>query len=52
MADVPMRKDDKFSWNKYYDGVDIVYEALAEKDNPDAKPRRHGAGTDIRNAAD
>jgi hypothetical protein len=34
-------------WNRYFDGTDIVYEALAEKDNLDAKPRRHGEKVDI-----
>lgn len=31
----------------YSDGAEIVYEALAENDNHDAKPRRHGERTDI-----
>ena len=52
MAHVPPREDDKFLWNKYYDGVDIIYEVLTENDNKDAKPRRHGAATDIRNAVE
>ncbi len=50
MTDVRMKKDEKFSWNRYYDGDEIVYEALGENDNKDAKPRRHGRTTDIRNA--
>ena len=50
MADVPMRRDPNFSWNKYHDGDEIVYEVVAEMDNKDAKPRRHGKATDIRNA--
>jgi hypothetical protein len=50
MTNVPMRKDDKFNWDRYYDGDEIVYEALAEEDNKDAKPRRHGRATDIRDA--
>lgn len=50
MANVPVRKDSKLEleWNRYFDGTEIVYEALGEKDNPDAKPRRHGENTDIR----
>jgi hypothetical protein len=49
MADVPMRKDDGgLAWDRYPDGVKIEYTALAEKDNPDAKPRR--GKTDIRKA--
>ena len=51
MSDVPMRKDPKFCWDKYYDGAEIIYEALAERDNKDAKPRRHGHGTNIRDAS-
>ena len=52
MANVPLGKDEKceLQWDKYFDGVEIVYEALAEKDNPDATPRRHGQKTDIRKA--
>jgi hypothetical protein len=49
MAKVPLRKDTGFAWNQYFDGVEIEYTPLAEKDNPDAEPRRHGAATDIRN---
>jgi len=49
MANVPVRKSDKLEleWNCYFDGSEIVYEALAEKDNPDAKLRRHGEKVDI-----
>jgi hypothetical protein len=50
MADVPVRKDEGgLAWDRYSDGVEIEFTALLEKDNPDAKPRRHGK-TDIRNA--
>lgn len=48
MATVPLREDNGFVWNKYFDGVEIEYTALAEKDNPEAKPRRDGAAVDIR----
>jgi hypothetical protein len=50
MANVAVRKDNKLEleWNRYFDGTEIVYEALLEKDNPDANPRCHGQSTDIR----
>jgi hypothetical protein len=48
MADVPLEKDGKEGviWDQYSDGQPIVYEALDEKDNPDAKPRQHGKRSD------
>jgi hypothetical protein len=42
MANVPMRKSRNFDWNQYFDGVEIVYEAIHERDNKEAKPRIHG----------
>jgi len=51
MANVPVNKSDKrdLAWNKYFDGTDIEYVALKEKDNLEAKPRVHGKrGTDLR----
>jgi len=51
MANVPVNKSHKrdLAWNKYFDGTEIVYEALKEKDNPEAKPRLHGKrGNDLR----
>jgi hypothetical protein len=50
MANVSLRKDPKLelAWNVYFDGAEIVYTALAEEDNPDAKPRCPRQYTDIR----
>jgi len=48
MADVPFEKDGKVGvvWDQYEDGRPIVYEALDEKDNADAKPRQPGKQSD------
>ena len=50
MGKVPQRKDTGIVYDRYFDGDEIQYTALREGDNPDAKPRRHGAAIDIRDA--
>jgi len=50
MANVPSRKErkDEVTWDGYSDRVDIVYQALVENDNYEAKPRQPGERTDNR----
>jgi hypothetical protein len=42
MSKVPLRNDEHVWWDTYYDGAAIVYEAVHERDNKEAKPREHG----------